>query len=225
MADELDHLREIARRANDPRVPEAVRVDLLKRVEYELERQYERRMYEMGNMVAAPPPITRMLLRDFYEPAKPTIDPAKLEALKCVEPRKVEARVPDLCEVITAWRAWSLVCDQGGWRLKALGRSEVWPPRARLDAACGTGAKQHPAPAWKCQCGVWAFKSLDNLVAAIGTKYANTKVLGTVSLWGRVIETENGYRAQYAYPAELWLLDDAPEDLGRVYDVPVRKQV
>jgi hypothetical protein len=43
-----------------------------------------------------------------------------------------------------------------------------------------------------------------------------------VSLWGRVVETENGYRAEHAYPSELWLLDDSLEELGMVYDVPVR---
>lgn len=68
----------------------------------------------------------------------------------------------------------------------------------------------------------WAFKELDSLVAALGSKYEDIKVLGQVSLWGRVIETENGYRAQYAYPAELWLFDDSLEELGLVYDVPVR---
>lgn len=30
-------------------------------------------------------------------------------------------------------------------------------------------------------------------------------VIGTVSLWGKVIVTERGYRAQYAYPKELFI--------------------
>ena len=31
--------------------------------------------------------------------------------------------------------------------------------------------------------------------------------LGSVSLWGRILVRENGFRAQYAYPYELHLID------------------
>lgn len=30
--------------------------------------------------------------------------------------------------------------------------------------------------------------------------------LGLVSLWGKIIEAEEGWRAQYAYPRMIWLL-------------------
>ena len=30
-------------------------------------------------------------------------------------------------------------------------------------------------------------------------------VAGTVHLWGNVIRASDGYRAQYAYPCELWV--------------------
>lgn len=92
-----------------------------------------------------------------------------------------------------------------------------------LAYARACGMENHLAPAWHCNCGVWAFKDVDRLVAAIGSGYNNIKVIGSVSLWGRVIETENGYRAQYAYPSELWLLDGSLEELALIYGVPVRK--
>lgn len=161
-------------------------------------------------------------------PIAPSVDPAKLEALKSAEPRKLAPRAPDLVEVITGWRGWTL--SRCG-RLEALGKDTVWPAKRALEAECQRGGtmsryvgsvSHHLAPAWDCTCGVWAFKDLDRLVAALGSQYSGVRVIGTVSLWGRVIETENGYRAQYAYPAELWLLDDTLEELGRVYDVPVR---
>lgn len=158
--------------------------------------------------------------------AGPSIDTAKLEALKTVAPHKVERRMPDYVQVITAWRAWKVVYQDGEWRLKALGAEHVWKPKEFVQAECKTGhasaAPSHPAPAMDCNCGVWAFKELDNLVAAIGNVYGQIKVLGQVSLWGRVIETENGYRAEKAYPSELWLLDSSLEELGLIYDVPVR---
>lgn len=151
-------------------------------------------------------------------PTTPTLDAAKLDALKVAEPYRVPARVPDMVQCLTGWRGWEL---STAGRLEALGSSTAWPARRPMEAGCRAGAR-HFAPHWDCQCGVWAFKDLDRLVAAIGPKYRKTCVIGPVSLWGRVIETENGYRAQYAYPSELWLLDSSLEELGLIYDVPVR---
>ena len=52
-------------------------------------------------------------------------------------------------------------------------------------------------------------------------------VVGTVEIWGRVIECENGFRSEFAYPKELWLLseDDDLSKLSWTYGVPVRKYV
>jgi len=159
--------------------------------------------------------------------ASPTltiIDKAKIEALKKSEPRKVTAKIPDAVEPIVAWRAWKLL----GMRLAALGSTGVWEPKKMMEAICNSSSSyhdlsyfQHPAPQSSCNCGMWGFKSLDNLLAAIQGKYT-TSVIGQVSMWGRVIETENGWRAQFAYPRELWLLDSSLEELGMIYGVPVR---
>jgi len=153
------------------------------------------------------------------QPRTPPLDRGKLATLKLATPHRVYQKAPDRIEVITAWRAWGV----DGLRLKALGQHTVWEPRKQVDAACVPDFKKsdHPAPNRDCQCGVWAFKSLDLLVPALDP-YTGVRVLGQVSLWGRVIETENGYRSQHAYPSELWLLDDSLEELGYIYDVPVR---
>ena len=50
-------------------------------------------------------------------------------------------------------------------------------------------------------------------------------MIGSVDPWGRVIETENGFRAQYAYPKELWLLEDGLEELGWIYGVKIRTKL
>jgi hypothetical protein len=210
-----------------------------RRFESEIElyrREYERHMIErleeereriMRQMQAPPSSMMQPIspLAGFggtYEEVKrsPSIDPEKLARLKDAEPYKVAERVPDMFQVITAWRGWQATSKDGQWRLKAVGNSHIWEPRKQLSASCNS--KSHPAPNFDCQCGVWAFKELDGLVSAL-QNYKDIRVLGNVSLWGRVIETENGYRAQYAYPAELWLLDDSLEELGRIYDVPVRR--
>lgn len=171
----------------------------------------------------------------------PSVDAAKLEALKTTEPHRVQKRMPDFMEVITAWRGWRIEWTDDGLRLKALGQDTIWQPKKQVEAICAKSdspfmaafslsrtiqiTPKHPAPQMTCQCGVWAFKEIDSLVAAIGTDYSDVRVLGQVSLWGRVIETENGYRAEKAYPSELWLLDNSLEELGLIYDVPVRSVV
>lgn len=157
-------------------------------------------------------------LSNLADDVEPTITPERLNALKQATPYKVKPRVPDMVEVITGWRGWAL----NGGRLQALGQSHTWPAKEALIAECARRA-EHIAPGWNCNCGVWAFKDLERLTAAIGSGYNAIKVIGSVSLWGRVIETENGYRAQYAYPSELWLLDESLEELGLIYDVPVRR--
>jgi hypothetical protein len=48
-------------------------------------------------------------------------------------------------------------------------------------------------------------------------------VIGEVEIWGRVIECENGWRSEYAYPKELWLLGEGLESLSWKYGVPVRR--
>lgn len=168
---------------------------------------------------------------------EPPFDAAKLEALKAAEPYRVTQRVPDMVEVITAWRAWRVTHAADGPRLQALGVSHVWEPRTPVEARCDKSGRsigamsgmyfpsgyssQHRAPHWECECGVWAFKDLDGLTSAL-QEYSDVRVLGNVQLWGRVIETENGYRAEKAYPSELWCFSKDLEELGLIYDIPVR---
>lgn len=170
------------------------------------------------------------------QPKPPSVDAIKLASLKTAEPYKVTALIPDYVHVITAWRAWAAKPTSDGWRLEALGKSVIWEPKKAIEAKCVQSlptlqsvfpgrqetSPRHLAPQSACNCGVWAFKELDNLVAAIGSDYKEVKVLGQVSLWGRIIETENGYRAEKAYPSELWIFSRELEELGLIYDVPVR---
>jgi len=200
-------------------------------VQVQIERAKQMMLNQMNQMVCTPstPPsywyqamprsLSSLVWDDVVERA-PAVDPVKPESLKTAEPYKVVKRQPDYMEVITAWRAWKVE----GTRLNALGSTGVWEPLKAIEATCNNSFSSggHPAPQMDCQCGIWAFKDLDRLVGALST-YSGIRILGKVSLWGRVMETENGFRAQYAYPAELWLLDDSLEELGLIYDVPVRK--
>ncbi len=72
-------------------------------------------------------------------------------------------------------------------------------------------------------CGIYAFKTPADLIyEAIGLR-----IVGTVYLWGRIIEHEHGYRAQYAYPASFvssWLTGDELARLAELYNVPVDEE-
>lgn len=47
-------------------------------------------------------------------------------------------------------------------------------------------------------------------------------IIGRVALWGTVVEHSHGYRAQFAYPLELWVLnDEIAEHLAATYNIPV----
>lgn len=73
-------------------------------------------------------------------------------------------------------------------------------------------------------------RTMDHLQQVLSREYNNSWdmlpdrfVIGAVYLWGRVIEHEIGYRAQFAYPKEIWALKPEHEQLGRIYNVPVRQ--
>ena len=152
------------------------------------------------------------------------IAPELIEKLKAAEPRKVTETMPERVDPITAWRAWKVFNDSnngGGWKLKAIGSTGTWEPRQAMTAVCNKNKESHPAPGYGCECGIWSFTTLEELTPAL-SGYGDIKVIGKVSIWGRVVECEKGFRSSHAYPTELWLLDNSLEQLGHVYGVPVR---
>jgi hypothetical protein len=136
------------------------------------------------------------------------------------EPRSV---VPDFCEAITAYRAFGVtrtgtLCSLNGCD---------WPARQPLHATCGVALysveqrEQHPAPQMDCSCGIYAMKDAERLVEWWWL-CETAGCYGIVRLWGRVIEHEHGYRAEYAYPGELVCGDlDVALRIEQRYGVPV----
>lgn len=169
----------------------------------------------------------------------PALSLEKLKALEQADPRSPRQRVPDGVFPIIAWRAWGVIAGDKGYALSGLGLNETWPAKKIMAAKCAQPvfgsamrwlsfspvndeeSKAHQAPGHECNCGVWAFRSQDELLRAL-KEYKGVRVIGQVYLWGRILECENGFRAQYAYPAELWLLDNSLEELGWTYNVPIR---
>jgi preprotein translocase subunit YajC len=120
--------------------------------------------------------------------------------------------VPDYISPVVGYRVWQW--DAVG--LKSL-NGELWVPRQPLSAVCraersgsiaGLSKATHdPAelPYFSCTCGVYAAKTIEHLRQC---GYKRFGVRGEVFLWGKVVEHERGWRAQFAYPKTLFLAAD-----------------
>ena len=90
---------------------------------------------------------------------------------------------------VLAWRAW-MPAKRG--LLGAWGT--VWRG-PQLHARCAKGT--HLAPAWNCACGIYGLKAPPSP--------QGDQVVGLVELSGKVIEHEDGYRAEHAAIKRFWL--------------------
>jgi hypothetical protein len=116
------------------------------------------------------------------------------------------AASPDLVrrrDPIVAWRAWTLTGRSDGHHLRlrpVAGPRLPWPPMRPAKAACKHG-RIHRAPELRCSCGLHGTRTVEPL-----RHTKNPTVVGTVALWGRIIEHDLGYRAEFAYPQRLRLV-------------------
>lgn len=132
--------------------------------------------------------------------------------------------IPDYCEPIVAYRAWGV--NKAG-ELRAINFGDVWPAGRAARAVCRNGdrldqfavgapkkiavghavraglfAWHHDAPHKGCSCGLYAHKeSAGSFVKSARTE--PDRVWGECHLWGRIIDHEFGYKAEFAYPKSL----------------------
>lgn len=118
------------------------------------------------------------------------------------------------------------------WRLDAAGHLQspyayvssgvCWPSKRPLVAKCTY--EDHQAPSEECDCGIYTKATLQGVRKHFWTDSANL-VFGEVALWGKVVEHDDGYRAQYAYPTRLFVAKGAKTTtltlLAKSYGVPV----
>lgn len=146
----------------------------------------------------------------------------RISQLHSAVPIKLTSRIPDLVGTITAWRGWKLVDG----KLCALGMTGVWEPKKIVKAICGKTVSltlPHDAPVKDCKCGYWSFRTMELLQQALDPYATSVQVIGSVEVWGKVVECESGFRSEFAYPKELWLLEEGLDHLSWVYGVPVRR--
>ena len=86
-------------------------------------------------------------------------------------------------------------------------RGFEWPPGQVLRAQCVEIG--HPAPADRCNCGIYANPELEALRQHGLCLAPDVIVLGQVALWGKVVVDEPSLRGEFAYPARLSLVTDS----------------
>lgn len=132
-------------------------------------------------------------------------------------------------EVIIGWRCWFVLPHEGILR-PIFRRGLIWRPGEAQAAICPD--EPHDAPAEGCMCGLYAVCHpmllneihWDTAPPEGIEKLPGVLVIGQVSMWGRVIQHERGWRAQHAYPTHLYVFttDTAlAETLRERYRVPV----
>jgi hypothetical protein len=115
----------------------------------------------------------------------------------------LETPVDSLAEPIVAWRAWTIAGSTDGSLVRLLpiaGDHRPWPTRQPVVAACRR-SHGHVVPGVSCTCGVHATRHPGLLRRA-----RDPGAIGTVALWGRVVEHELGFRASLGYPQRLRLV-------------------
>jgi hypothetical protein len=102
---------------------------------------------------------------------------------------------------VIAWRAWGLTGRAEDLRLQPVGPfSRPWSPGRPAEARCERW-RFHRAPAIDCSCGVHGIRDFELLRRVRGRA-----VIGTVALWGTIVEHEEGYRARFGYPLEVGIV-------------------
>jgi hypothetical protein len=129
-------------------------------------------------------------------------------------------RIPDGIEPIVGYRAWYYAMDGPVAKLHPLGalRGGVTTPSAWDDAqsgwvvaSCAMGCDPTHVPGEFCTCGFYSVKTLLELLQMFGVSMdcfpefgpESGWIFGKVELAGKIIEHDDGYRAERARVAEL----------------------
>lgn len=105
---------------------------------------------------------------------------------------------------LIGWRSWRVRPDG---TLVSLHHDSIWPAGQPMCGSPGQGNQE----------GVYAVKQPKQVIRS---ERSDEQVIGSVALWGKVIEHRDGYRAQYAYPL---LIDLEPPMPGFPVPPSVRK--
>jgi hypothetical protein len=115
-------------------------------------------------------------------------------------------------EPLRGWRAWQVVESRHGAALASWCVNALWPARRALEAGCGMHGSR---PAMHHVCGIHAFTAREQAIGyadrggeapSLFARRALGLVVGRVSGWGRAITHTHGWRSQFAYPYDLYVV-------------------
>jgi hypothetical protein len=116
---------------------------------------------------------------------------------------------PTHTEPVLGWRLWHVDRKH---RLRSWSQGGRWPERERFEALCRRPLLPcAEAPGRGHGCGIYALRTreqAETLLRELPLPVCGAIAVGRVSLWGRVVENTGGWRAQFAYPYEVFLLGD-----------------
>lgn len=125
-----------------------------------------------------------------------SITPITFGAQDCGKPAALKSGDIRLGEII-GWRGWRVTADG---LLRSMSVDVLWAPGEPMKGDVKGGADH---------CGIYSYKSGSDFLKK--HRY-DLDVIGRVAMWGRVIEHELGYRAEFAKIIALEaMLDGAPE--------------
>ena len=118
-------------------------------------------------------------------------------------------------EPLVGYRSWLVVNagDGTGLALKSLHVSYLW--ERQVEAICHQQAIMfrrdlHPdriSPALTCSCGIYAQLPDQPISEWEHARRGRVYASGTIAMWGRIIECQRGYKAQYAQIQSPIVLD------------------
>ncbi|MGA7280354.1 MAG: hypothetical protein WBZ40_01095 [Acidimicrobiia bacterium] len=118
-------------------------------------------------------------------------------------------------EPLLGYRSWHVVNagDGSGYALKSLHISHIW--NRQIQAFCYQPAAMHGqrlhigmvSPDPNCSCGIYAQLPEHPIGEWDILKRGNVSASGTIAMWGRIIQCERGYKAQYGEIQDPLVLD------------------
>jgi hypothetical protein len=119
-------------------------------------------------------------------------------------------------EPLRGWRGWQIVGSPDRPVLASWWVNALWPARRPLESRCSVHGS---LPVAHHLCGIHAFSARDEALAYLDRSHDAAPLLfsrrpqralgvaiGRVSGWGRAVAHRRGWRSEFAYPYDLYLL-------------------
>jgi hypothetical protein len=107
-------------------------------------------------------------------------------------------------EPVIGWRTWSIGLNSDGIYLASPLQEYHWQPMRPNRARCRSHFGRQ-LPNLGCGCGLYAVSHLERLPMAVRW-HMPIGAVGSLAMWGRVVEHTAGYRGQLAYPDRVRLI-------------------